>query len=164
VKAKSTGPTSDAVPRGRPVTRQRRASGDPIATEPALGALLGLGGRRACAHATGERAVDFVGRYGGHEFLILLPSTDTTGAVQVGGAERAAISAIRIASIEQPITASAGVAVLPNDTGDALTLFRAADRALYAAKNAGRDRVHASPQATTPGATTPPIPSAQDTK
>jgi two-component system cell cycle response regulator len=118
----------------------------------------------ACAHATGEPPLDFVGRYGGEAFLILLPSTDTTCAVQVSEAVRAAISASRIPSIEQPITASAGVAVLPNDAGDALTLFRAADRALYAPKNAGRNRVHASSQATTPGATTPPIPSAQDTK
>jgi diguanylate cyclase (GGDEF)-like protein len=98
------------------------------------------------------RESDFVGRYGGEEFLILLPSTDTTGAVQVGEAVRAAITAIRIPSMEQPITASAGVAVLPNDAGDALTLFRAADRALYAAKNAGRNRVHASSHDTTPSA------------
>jgi diguanylate cyclase (GGDEF)-like protein len=103
------------------------------------------------------RESDFVGRYGGEEFLILLPSTDTTGAVQVGEAVRAAISAIRVASIEQPITASAGVAILPNDAGDALTLFRAADRALYAAKNDGRNRVHASSDDTTPGASTPAI-------
>ncbi len=54
--------------------------------------------------------------------------------------------------MEQPITASAGVAVLPNDAGDALTLFRAADRALYAAKNAGRNRVHASSDDSTPSA------------
>ena len=98
------------------------------------------------------RESDFVGRYGGEEFLILLPSTDTTGAVQVGEAVRAAITAIRVPSMEQPITASAGVAVLPNDAGDALTLFRAADRALYAAKNAGRNRVHASADDSTPSA------------
>jgi diguanylate cyclase (GGDEF)-like protein len=110
------------------------------------------------------RESDFVGRYGGEEFLILLPSTDTTGAVQVGEAVRAAISAIRVPSIEQSITASAGVAVLPNDAGDALTLFRAADRALYAAKNAGRNQVHASSNKATPGATTPAIPTAQDKK
>ena len=89
------------------------------------------------------RDSDFVGRYGGEEFLILLPSTETDGAVHVAHAARAAIAAIRITGLQEPITASAGVAVLPEDASDAVTLFRAADRALYAAKNAGRDRVHA---------------------
>jgi diguanylate cyclase (GGDEF)-like protein len=91
------------------------------------------------------RDSDFAGRYGGEEFLILLPATDKEGAVQVGEAARAAIATIRLPNIEHPIAASAGVAVLPDDAGDAVTLFRAADRALYAAKNAGRNRVHTAP-------------------
>ena len=90
------------------------------------------------------RDADFVGRYGGEEFLLLLPSTDTDGAFRVAEAVRIAISAVRIATIEQRITASAGVATLPRDAGDTVTLFRAADRALYAAKNNGRNRVHSS--------------------
>jgi diguanylate cyclase (GGDEF)-like protein len=90
------------------------------------------------------RDADFVGRYGGEEFLILLPSTGKPGGVQVAEAVRAAIGAIRVAGIDRPITASCGVAVLPDDAGDAVTLFRAADRALYVAKNDGRDRVHAA--------------------
>jgi diguanylate cyclase (GGDEF)-like protein len=90
------------------------------------------------------RDSDFVGRYGGEEFLLLLPSTDTDGAIQVAEAVRVAISAIQIPTIEQRITASAGVATLPRDAGDSVTLFRAADRALYAAKNSGRNRVHAT--------------------
>jgi diguanylate cyclase (GGDEF)-like protein len=88
------------------------------------------------------RDSDFVGRYGGEEFLILLPATDTDGAVQVAEAARVAISAISVAAIDQRVTASAGVATLPHDAGDSVTLFRAADRALYAAKNAGRNCVH----------------------
>jgi diguanylate cyclase (GGDEF)-like protein len=90
------------------------------------------------------RAADFVGRYGGEEFLILLPGTDKPGAVQVAQAVRAAIAAIRVAGIDRPITASCGVAVLPDDAGDAVTLFRATDRALYVAKSDGRNRVHAA--------------------
>ena len=88
------------------------------------------------------RESDFVGRYGGEEFLMLLPSTDTDGAIQVTEAVRAAIGAIRIPMVDRQVTASAGVATLPRDAGDSVTLFRAADRALYAAKNAGRDRIH----------------------
>ena len=88
------------------------------------------------------RESDFVGRYGGEEFLMLLPSTDTDGAIQVTEAVRAAIAGIRVPTVDRPITASAGVATLPRDAGDSVTLFRAADRALYAAKNAGRNRLH----------------------
>jgi diguanylate cyclase (GGDEF)-like protein len=88
------------------------------------------------------RESDFVGRYGGEEFLLLLPSTGKDGGARVAEAVRSAISAIRITGIDRRITASCGVAVLPDDAGDAITLFRAADRALYAAKHAGRDRVH----------------------
>jgi diguanylate cyclase (GGDEF)-like protein len=90
------------------------------------------------------RDSDFVGRYGGEEFLILLPGADKPGAVQVAEAVRAAIAAIRVAGIDRPITASCGVAVLPDDAGDAVTLFRATDRALYVAKSDGRNRVHAA--------------------
>jgi diguanylate cyclase (GGDEF)-like protein len=90
------------------------------------------------------RESDFVGRYGGEEFLLLLPETDTTGAMHVAEAVRAAISAIRVPGIERTLTASAGVATLPRDAGDSVTLFRAADRALYAAKHAGRDRTRAA--------------------
>jgi diguanylate cyclase (GGDEF)-like protein len=100
------------------------------------------------------RASDFVGRYGGEEFLILLPSSDREGAVQVAEGVRAAIAAIRIPGIDRPITASAGVAVLPEDGGDSVTLFRAADRALYAAKHAGRNRVHTAMET---GAETPTL-------
>jgi diguanylate cyclase (GGDEF)-like protein len=90
------------------------------------------------------RESDFIGRYGGEEFLLLLPDTDTDGALQVAEAVRVAISAIQIPHIDQRITASAGIATLPRDAGDSVTLFRAADRALYAAKNDGRDRIHAT--------------------
>ena len=87
------------------------------------------------------RDSDFVGRYGGEEFLVLLPATDQEGAVQLGQAIRASIAAISLPGFEHPITASVGVALLPQDGGDAVTLFRSADRALYAAKRNGRDRL-----------------------
>jgi diguanylate cyclase (GGDEF)-like protein len=101
------------------------------------------------------RESDFIGRYGGEEFLLLLPDTDTDGALQVAEAVRVAIAAIRIANIDQPITASAGVATLPRDAGDSVTLFRAADRALYAAKNSGRNRIHTALHHDPPSNATP---------
>jgi diguanylate cyclase (GGDEF)-like protein len=87
------------------------------------------------------RDSDFVGRYGGEEFLVLLPATDVDGAVQLAEALRHAIAGITLPSFDHPITASVGIALLPQDGGDAVTLFRSADRALYAAKRNGRNRL-----------------------
>ncbi len=102
------------------------------------------------------RDSDFVARYGGEEFLLLLPATDELGAVRVAEAARNAIASINLPRVEQAITASVGVAILPADAGDPVSLFRAADRALYVAKNNGRNRVEtASPAGRTqdaPGA------------
>jgi diguanylate cyclase (GGDEF)-like protein len=87
------------------------------------------------------RASDFSGRYGGEEFVILLPNTGREQALTVAEKIRTAISAITVQAITQPITASIGVAILPEDATDSVTLLRCADRALYAAKSNGRDRV-----------------------
>jgi diguanylate cyclase (GGDEF)-like protein len=87
------------------------------------------------------RESDFVGRYGGEEFLILLPETGASGAATTIEKLRAAIANISMVQIDREITASIGVAVLPEDGSDADTLVRNADRALYAAKSNGRNRV-----------------------
>ena len=97
------------------------------------------------------RDSDFIGRYGGEEFLLLLPATNREGAIQVAEAVRHAIAAITLPGIDRPITASVGVAVLPDDAGDAVTLFRSADRALYAAKQNGRNRVESTANASMNG-------------
>ena len=86
------------------------------------------------------RESDFVGRAGGEEFLILLPDTNVDAAQLVAENVRAAIASISVASVARSITASIGVAVLPDHAGDATTLLRHADRALYTAKNNGRNR------------------------
>jgi len=107
------------------------------------------------------RTSDFVGRSGGEEFLMLLPATDRDGALKVAESVRAAIARITVPLVERPITASLGVAVMPQDAGDAETLVRMADRALYAAKAAGRDRVelaHAHAPLTMPQPDVPPFP------
>jgi diguanylate cyclase (GGDEF)-like protein len=99
------------------------------------------------------RASDFVGRYGGEEFVALLPSTNRSGAEEIAEKLRLAVSNLRIPGLEQPITASFGVASFPEDAGDADTLMRIADRALYKAKENGRNRVEVA----TPGTLEAPL-------
>ena len=90
------------------------------------------------------RASDFSGRYGGEEFVILLPDSGRAEALTVAAKVRAAISAITIQGIADPITASIGVAIFPDDATDSATLLRSADRALYAAKSNGRNRIEST--------------------
>jgi len=93
------------------------------------------------AVASVVRASDFVGRYGGEEFLALLPDTDREGAQLVALKLRSAISDIAVPGVSRRITASFGVAAIPHDAGEPEQLLREADRALYSAKANGRDRV-----------------------
>jgi diguanylate cyclase (GGDEF)-like protein len=86
------------------------------------------------------RASDFAARYGGEEFLILLPDTDRATAREVAEKMRAAIAGAEISTVGS-LTASFGVAALPEDAGEYEQLIRRADRALYAAKAGGRNRV-----------------------
>ncbi len=106
----------------------------------------------AVAKAVGrslQRPADLAARYGGDEFVVLLPDTDTDGALDVARRVLAAIAALDIphgASRFGRVTSSIGVAQLgsrPNHTSQ--ELLEHADRALYAAKQAGRNRVMAAP-------------------
>lgn len=90
------------------------------------------------------RESDFVARYGGEEFLILLPDTGREEALVVAQKVRAEIETLKLAGVGRGITASLGVAVMPDDAGDGTSLLRYADRALYAAKAHGRNRVEAA--------------------
>jgi diguanylate cyclase (GGDEF)-like protein len=90
------------------------------------------------------RDSDFIARYGGEEFLILLPNTGHDEALLVADKIRGEIARIVVAGVNRDITASLGLAMIPDDAGDATTLLRYADRALYAAKAAGRNRVVAA--------------------
>ncbi len=94
------------------------------------------------------RIHDVVGRYGGEEFALVLPQTDTIGAVAVAQRCRREIEKLRIGADDKTVqlTMSFGVASWPRDgivnTAD---LIKAADTALYEAKRAGRNRVVAAP-------------------
>jgi diguanylate cyclase (GGDEF)-like protein len=87
------------------------------------------------------RASDFAGRFGGEEFILVLPDTDRAGAVAVAEKFRVAIAAIEVTGVSRPITASFGVAAVPEDATEPTLLLRAADRALYLAKANGRNRI-----------------------
>jgi diguanylate cyclase (GGDEF)-like protein len=90
------------------------------------------------------RRYDSVGRYGGEEFLIVLPGCDRGNAAAHAERMRAAISQLVVETTRGEIrpTISLGVAVSDHCTGpDASDLIQAADVALYRAKNGGRNRV-----------------------
>jgi diguanylate cyclase (GGDEF)-like protein len=91
--------------------------------------------------AASVRTSDLVGRLGGEEFVVLAPDTDAEGAATLAENLRAALAREGVPGVDRDITASFGVAVLPDMVQNADGLLRLADRAQYAAKAAGRNRV-----------------------
>jgi diguanylate cyclase (GGDEF)-like protein len=92
------------------------------------------------------RKEDVLGRWGGEEFLVLLPDTGAAGALHAAEDLRSAVGGTPIRWHASPlrVTVSAGVAVRrAGETPE--QLLRRADEALYAAKDAGRDRVVLAP-------------------
>ncbi len=88
------------------------------------------------------RERDWLGRWGGEEFLILLPDTEAASAVAI--AERLCARLKELRPVDRPISASLGVAV--HRSGESpVALVRRADRALYRAKAAGKGRVELAP-------------------
>ncbi len=94
--------------------------------------------------------LDWVVRFGGEEFLLVLPETDLSGALRMAERIRAAIAAapVQLERVAIPVTASFGAAELEGESPDphqaAEELLRRADQALYAAKAAGRNRICAA--------------------
>ena len=87
---------------------------------------------------------DVAARYGGDEFVLLLPDCGADDALAVAERLRAEVTE-RVDSAA--VTLSAGVATMPDNAFDAERLVAAADAALYEAKRAGRDRAHGSTRA-----------------
>jgi diguanylate cyclase (GGDEF)-like protein len=89
------------------------------------------------------RAVDTAARFGGDEFVIILPQAHTEGAILVAERLRARVEQMEVPGFGK-VTSSFGVATFPNHASSRDTLVVAADRALYNSKNAGRNRVSVS--------------------
>jgi diguanylate cyclase (GGDEF)-like protein/PAS domain S-box-containing protein len=116
------------------------------------GHQVGDGSLRAVAVAVlaAVRTTDIAARYGGEEIAVILPSTDSTGAIAAAEKVRSAVEALRITHEGNPegegwVTASVGVATALSRQGGTMrmpeSLLLAADNALYKAKREGRNRV-----------------------
>ncbi|MEW6046251.1 MAG: diguanylate cyclase [Bacillota bacterium] len=91
------------------------------------------------------RPPDVAARYGGDEFAVILPETPLRSAVVVAERIRATVAASAVTGAAT-ITVSAGAAAFPDDGASGPELVASADRALYAAKSAGRNHVCAASQ------------------
>lgn len=101
---------------------------------------LAAAGRRIAEQV---RDRDMVGRWGGEEFLCLLPEVDRAKAEEIAERVRAGVAATPVEHEERQIriTASIGAVAFPADGDDPDTLLAKADSALYEAKRAGRNQV-----------------------
>jgi diguanylate cyclase (GGDEF)-like protein len=86
------------------------------------------------------RASDIAARFGGEEFLVLLPNTGLAGAEQVAERILASLRVSLVEGIGRAVSASAGLALM-TDGDTELSLLERADKALYQAKRSGRDRL-----------------------
>lgn len=109
-----------------------------------------LSGSRALVEAAGvirasARETDIVARFGGDEFALVLPDTGSDGALAVGERIREKIAAWAFLGGEGlhiRLTVSVGVATLPDVAASAEQLIQAADQAMYAVKDRGKNGIH----------------------
>ena len=95
--------------------------------------------------AMSVRQADIAVRYGGEEFMLILPETDMNQLALIGEKIRQAVTAAPVAlgavGVSLPLTISVGVATFHPDSDSSESLIARADAALYRAKAGGRDRV-----------------------
>jgi diguanylate cyclase (GGDEF)-like protein len=91
------------------------------------------------------RELDTAARYGGEELAVILPQTDASGTELLAERMRVAVESLQVPRLggkgTLSVTASFGVAAMPESALDRDGLIAAADAALYAAKRAGKNRV-----------------------
>ena len=92
------------------------------------------------------REMDIAARYGGEEFVIVLPETETPGAVAVAERVRSDVETrlFKPGGAAVNRTVSVGVATFPRHASNAIRLLEASDAAMYSAKRAGKNRVEAA--------------------
>jgi len=96
---------------------------------------------------SGVRQIDTAARYGGDEFVVLLPETDPTGAFVLAEKIRLGVGGMEVdlpGDVARP-SLSIGVVTYPDDGRNADELIISADGAMYASKRAGKDRVTGTP-------------------
>jgi diguanylate cyclase (GGDEF)-like protein/PAS domain S-box-containing protein len=110
--------------------------------------LLELVAHTAAGHM---RAVDVLARYGGDEFIIMLPETSTQHALPIAERIRSSVAALQVETGKGParVTISIGIAELKSDPADHSIekVIQRADNAMYVAKAQGRNRIETYPKA-----------------
>jgi diguanylate cyclase (GGDEF)-like protein/PAS domain S-box-containing protein len=99
-----------------------------------------------CLSEVAKRSADLAARYGGDEFVLVLPDTHAEGALRIAKEVQALVDKLRVEHPRSPLvnrmTVSQGIAVaVPNRKGTCNGLILDADRALYRAKQSGRNRM-----------------------
>jgi len=93
----------------------------------------------------GVRRIDIAARYGGDEFVVLLPETDPTGAYVLAEKIRLGVADLVLPGTDARTTLSVGVVAYPQDGQTSDELMITADRAMYGSKRQGKNRVMGVP-------------------
>jgi diguanylate cyclase (GGDEF)-like protein len=95
--------------------------------------------------AEGVRRIDIAARYGGDEFVVLLPETEVTGAYVLAEKIRMGVADLAVPGTEVRSSMSVGVVSFPDDGRTSDELMISADQAMYSSKHAGKNRVMGIP-------------------